>query len=50
VDLVGGCWVATVFVAEITVPRFAISLVFVFVFHQLITVLVYLAGIRTSLR
>jgi CDP-2,3-bis-(O-geranylgeranyl)-sn-glycerol synthase len=50
VDLVGGCWIVTVFVAQITVPRFVISLVFVFVFHQLITVLVYLAGIRTSLR
>jgi hypothetical protein len=50
VDLVGGCWLVTALVAPPTAPRILVSLVFVFVFHQPSTVLVYLAGIRTSLR
>jgi CDP-diglyceride synthetase len=50
VDLVVGCWAVTVMVAPITTSRVLISLVFVFVFHQLITVLDYLAGVRPSLR
>lgn len=50
VDLVLGCWVFATLVAPVTPSRVVISLVFVFVFHQLITVLNYLAGNRTSLR
>lgn len=50
VDLVVGCWLVTAMVASVTTSRVLISLVFVFVFHQLITVLDYLAGIRGSLR
>jgi hypothetical protein len=50
VDLAVGCWLVAVFVAPITTSRVLISLALVFVFHQLITVLDYLAGIRRSLR
>ena len=50
VDLVVGCWLVTAMLAPVTTSRVLISLVFVFVFHQLITVLDYLAGIRRSLR
>jgi CDP-archaeol synthase len=50
VDLLVGCWLLLATVTDVTICRVAVSIIFIFVAHLLITVMGYFLGMRKTIR